>query len=64
MVLADRLADCHVAGRRVGEIAGDLAPQGRLTIIRRAGRKRVAAFEHFAEHRQDALDAATTQGTA
>lgn len=29
-----------------------------LTIIRRSGRKPVEGFEHFAEHRQAALDAA------
>ncbi len=29
-----------------------------LTIIRRSGRKKVEGFEHFAEHRQQALDAA------
>lgn len=29
-----------------------------LTIIRRSGRKPVEGFEYFAEHRQDALDAA------
>lgn len=29
-----------------------------LTIIRRSGRKPVEGFEHFAEHRQDALNAA------
>ena len=34
-----------------------------LTIIRRSGRKPVEAFEHFAEHRQDALDAATGRRT-
>jgi len=34
-----------------------------LTIIRRSGRKPVEGFEHFAEHRQDALDAATGQRT-
>jgi predicted transposase YbfD/YdcC len=34
-----------------------------LTIIRRSGRKPVEGFEHFAEHRQDALDAATGRRT-
>ena len=34
-----------------------------LTIIRRSGRKPVEGFEHFAEHRQDALDAAFRRGT-
>lgn len=34
-----------------------------LTIIRRSGRKPVEGFEHFAEHRQQALDAATGQRT-
>lgn len=34
-----------------------------LTIIRRSGRKPVEAFEHFAEHRQAALDAAAGQRT-
>ena len=34
-----------------------------LTIIRRSGRKPVEAFEHFAEHRQAALDAAVNQRT-
>src|SRR3954452_7873381 len=34
-----------------------------LTIIRRAGRKPVEGFEHFAEHRQAALDAATGRRT-
>ncbi len=30
-----------------------------LTIIRRSGRKPFEGFEHFAEHRQQAIDAAT-----
>lgn len=34
-----------------------------LTIIRRSGRKPVEGFEHFAEHRQLALDAAAGQRT-
>jgi len=34
-----------------------------LTIIRRSGRKPVEGFEHFAEHRQAALDAATGRRT-
>lgn len=34
-----------------------------LTIIRRSGQKPVEAFEHFAEHRQQALDAAFDQRT-
>jgi hypothetical protein len=34
-----------------------------LTIIRRSGRKPVEGFEHFAEHRQQALDAAIGQRT-
>lgn len=34
-----------------------------LTIIRRSGRKPVEGFEHFAEHRQQALDAATGRRT-
>ena len=34
-----------------------------LTIIRRSGWKPVEGFEHFAEHRQQALDAATGQRT-
>ena len=34
-----------------------------LTIIRRLGRKPVEAFEHFAEYRQQALDAAIGQRT-
>ncbi len=34
-----------------------------LTIIRRSGRKPVEGFEHFAEHRQDALAAAIGQRT-
>jgi len=34
-----------------------------LTIARRSGRKPVEAFEHFAEHRQQALDAAIGQRT-
>jgi len=32
-----------------------------LTIIRRSGRKTAEGFEYFAEHRQQALDAATGQ---
>lgn len=34
-----------------------------LTIIRRSGRKPVEGFEHFAEHRQQALNAAIGQRT-
>jgi predicted transposase YbfD/YdcC len=34
-----------------------------LTIIRRSGRKPVEGFEHFAEHRQDAMDAAVGRRT-
>lgn len=34
-----------------------------LTIIRRSGRKPMEGFEHFAEHRQQALDAAIGQRT-
>jgi predicted transposase YbfD/YdcC len=34
-----------------------------LTIIRRSGRKPVERFEHFAEHRQDALNAAIGRRT-
>lgn len=34
-----------------------------LTIIRRSGRKPAEGFEHFAEHRQQALDAAIGQRT-
>ena len=34
-----------------------------LTIIRRSGRKPVEGFEHFAEHRQAALEAAAGQRT-
>ncbi len=34
-----------------------------LTIIRRSGRKPVEGFEHFAEHRQQALDAAIGRRT-
>ena len=34
-----------------------------LTIIRRSGRRPVEGFEHFAEHRQQALDAAIGQRT-
>jgi len=34
-----------------------------LTIIRRSGRRPVESFEHFAEHRQQALDAAIGQRT-
>ena len=34
-----------------------------LTSIRRSGRKPVEGFEHFAEHRQQALDAAVGQRT-
>lgn len=34
-----------------------------LTIVRRSGRKPVEAFEHFAEHRQQALDAAMGRRT-
>jgi hypothetical protein len=32
-------------------------------LIRRSGRKPVEGFEHFAEHRQQALDAATGRRT-
>ncbi len=34
-----------------------------LTIIRRSGRKPVEGFEHFAEHRQAAVDAAAGRRT-
>jgi predicted transposase YbfD/YdcC len=34
-----------------------------LTIIRRSGRRPVEGFEHFAEHRQQALEAAIGQRT-
>jgi hypothetical protein len=34
-----------------------------LTIIRRSGRKPVEGFDHFAEQRQEALDAAVGRRT-
>ena len=34
-----------------------------LTLIRRSGRKPVEGFEHFAEHRQNALDTVTGRRT-